>query len=248
MTTETRVINFVEAPARQLTKISIDLLKNVPAPTSKARQQSLIEIGQVDPVRVRPTDDGLYEITDGRRRVANLIANGATEVEVIIESIDDNQAALHALALNVSRSHSPMTEARLIAKLMETHTQQEVAKMLGVTQALVSQRLALLDLVPELQHKLELGEMTMSAARAALKLPKSDQIALSRMDKVTVDAAKEMLRSYQAEMVDLSAIDIPDMPAEPTGVQLTKEQAQALGRGESVAVLVNGQEIIITVL
>jgi ParB/RepB/Spo0J family partition protein len=246
--TDTMTINFVEAPARQLTKISVDLIKSVPAPTSKPRQQSLIEIGQVDPVRVRLTSEGLYSITDGRRRVANLIANGATEIEVIIEDINDNQAAFTALALNVSRSHSPMTEARLIAQLMQTHTQQEVAKMLGVTQALISQRLTLLDLVPELQDKLERGEMTMSAARAAIKLPTSDQLALSRLDKITVDAARQVLRSYQAEMVDLSAIDIPEMETEPASVQVTKEQAKALAKGQPLNILVNGQEVIITVL
>lgn len=248
MTTHTETITFVEAPARQLLIIPIELINDVPAPTEKARQQSLIEIGQVEPIRLRVTEAGRYDLVDGRRRVANLKANGAAHIEALVENITDNQAALHALALNVSRSHSPMIEARLIAQLMQTHTQQEVAKMLGVTQAFISQRLSLLDLVPALQRKLELGQMTMSAARAAKKLPTEDQERLAELDKVTVDSAKEMLRGYQAEMVDLSEIDIPDWSSEPPTVHLSKEQVTALKKGQPVTVVMNGQDVIITML
>lgn len=62
---------------------------------------------------------------------------------------------------------------------------------------------------------------------------------------MTIGAAKEMLRGYQAEMVDLSAIDIPDMPQGPTLVHLSKEQAQALNRGESVIIQINERDVII---
>jgi len=245
MDTQT-TITFVEAPALQLLIIPIELINGVPAPTNKARQQSLIEIGQIDPVRLRPTSDGRFDIVDGRRRIANLLEVGHVEVSALVEIITDSQAALHALVLNVSRSHSPMVEARLIAQLMQTHTQKEVAKMLGVTQGFISQRLGLLDLIPELQSRFELGQMTNEAARIAKKLPKEDQLKLAELDKITAGTVKEMLRSYQAEMVDLSSIDIPDMPDEPPIVKLSKEQGEALNRGEAVTVIINGQSVNIT--
>lgn len=243
MNTDTKLMEVKVSP-RQLTTISIEAIKNVPAPVAKGRQQSLIHLGQVDPVRVRLDDDGLYIITDGRRRVANMLAAGISEVEVIVEEIGETQAALHALALNMSRSHSPMTEAKLIAKLVDKgHTQQQIAEMLGVTQGVVSQRLGLLDLIPELQQRLEVGEMTMTAARAARKLPKKDQAELAKLDKVTVKSADEILRGYQAAMVDLSVIDIPDLP-QPANhtITLTDDQVSELESGQPVTIEINGKQ------
>lgn len=235
-------LTFVEAPTLQLLNVPIDLINDVPAPVAKARQLSLIELGQIEPIRLRPATNGRYDIVDGRRRVAEMVANGEKNIKALVEFLDDTQSALHALALNISRSHSPMVEARLLASLLEHgHTQQGIAKKLGVTQGLISQRLGLLDLIPELQSRLVLGTMTMSAARAARKLPTADQQRLALLDKITVKAAQEMLRGYQAEMVDLSAINIPEIPAEPTTVLLTTAQFEALAQGKPVEIKINHQ-------
>lgn len=234
-------LTFVEAPTLQLMNIPIGLINNVPAPVEKARQQSLIDLGQVDPVKLRPAEYGRYEIVDGRRRIANLVANKAVEVKALVEFIDDDQSALHALALNVSRSHSPMIEAKLLVRLIEKgYTQQQLAKMLGVTQGFISQRLGLLDLVSALQTRLKLGKMTMTAARAARKLPREDQEKLATLDTITVRSAQDMLRSYQAEMVDLSSIDIPDISERGHLITLSTNDVETLESGQGIVVEVNG--------
>lgn len=241
MTTETTTLMFVEAPTIQLINVPIELINNVPAPTQKARQQSLIELGQVDPVRLRPAEDGRFSIVDGRRRIANLIANKAQEVKALVEFIDDDQADLHALALNISRSPSPMIEARKSGGLIEKgYTQQQIAQMLGVTQGFISQRLGLLDLIPVLQTRLELGQMTLTAARAARKLPVEDQERLATLDKITVQAALDMLRGYQAKMVDLSSIDIPDTGGHT--INLSNDDIEILESGQGIIVKIGGNE------
>lgn len=246
--TKTEQVTFVEAPASTLEVIPIELINDVPAPTSMARQTSLIKLGQVDPVRLRPGGDGRFDIVDGRRRVANAKVAGLDTVTALVEIVTDTQAAFNALALNVSRSHSPMTEARLITDLLKHHTQQEIAKMLGVTQAFISQRLSLLDLVPDLQRRLEVGKMTLTAARAARKLSKEAQRELAKVDKITVQSAKDMLRQYQAEMIDLSAINIPDLdqpPPAPPKVTLSQEHLDRLAAGEEVTVQFDGRPLLV---
>lgn len=248
---EIKEVKFVEAPPVSLEVIQIDLINDVPAPISKARQNSLIELGQVDPVRLRPTAEGRFDIVDGRRRVVNLLAAGVEVVTALVESLSDSQSAFHSLALNISRSPSPMTEARLIAELLKKYTQQEISKMLGVTQALISQRVGLLDLVAELQDRLEVGEMTLTAARAAKKLPPEAQRELAELETVTATAAKEKLRSYQAEMVDLSAIEIPpltNIPPTPPMISLSAAEIVELTSGQPITVELNGQPVIITAL
>lgn len=244
------VTSEVEDDNLRLAVIPIDLIDNVPAPQSKMRQRSLLRIGQRSPIVVRPTGSGHYEIIDGRRRLANMSAAGLPEVKVLVEQLDDSQAILTSLVLNMSRSPSPMVEARLIGQLIEKgHTQQQVGEMLGVTQALISQRLGLLDLSPFLQQKLERGEMTLTAARSARKLPLADQDTLAASVKVTVKNAEEMLRSYQAEMIDLSTIDIPSLSeTAQTTICLTETDVASLEAGDPVTVKINGKEMVITAL
>ncbi|MGK4586211.1 ParB/RepB/Spo0J family partition protein, partial [Kitasatospora sp. HPMI-4] len=59
---------------------------------------------------------------------------------------------------------------------MKVHDSQgQVAKRLGKTPAWVSQRLALLELTPELQEKVETGELKVEPARRIGRLPKEQQ-------------------------------------------------------------------------
>lgn len=229
--------------SRQLTRISIGEIIFEPAPVSKARQTSLLELGQVDPIRVRPSEDGRYEIINGRRRVANLVANGAKEVEVIIDHVTDEDADWQALALNMSGSPSPMVEARIIGKMVDRdYTQKEIARRLGITQGNVSQRLSLLALIPELQGQLETSQITLTAARMICKLPEADQVSLLAEEQITVELAKDALRQYQAGEVDLSVIDIPSPPDSGVTIRLTAAQVAALDEGGEVTLTIGGKE------
>lgn len=247
MTENKNRLTFVEVPSQTLADVPIDLINDVPAPTDKARQSSLIELGQVEPVRLRPNNDR-YDIVDGRRRISNAKAIGRDTVTAIIETLTDDQAAINALVLNVSGTHSPMVEARLISSLLRKYSQKDIARMLGVSASLITQRLNLLDLVPELQDRLEMGEITLSTAKMARKLSKKDQLKLSTLDKITNKVVSEKLRSYQSEMIDLSGIDIPTSPA-PTQkkveVVLGKDQIEALKRGGQIEIEIDGQHLVI---
>jgi len=226
---------------RQLTRIAISAINSVPAPISKARQVSLTELGQIDPIRVRQLPDGHYEIINGRRRVANLTAAGVTEVEAIIEDADQEAAAWSALALNMSGSPSPIVEARLISDLIDLgYTQKVIARRLGITQGNVSQRLSLMALISPLRDALESGEMVLTAARMVVKLPEGEQAAFYAAGDLTTEAAKETLRDWQAGEVDLSGIDIPDLGEPESGrpivLSLTVAQWATLTEGDEVII------------
>lgn len=193
------------------------------ASPGKARQQTLIELGQIQPVRLRRHEDGKYEIVDGRRRVSAMQANGDEEVLALIDTVSDTVADLQALALNMSRSPSPMLEARKLSSLLERgRSQKDLARELGISQSLISQRLSLLNLISVLQDALEEGEISLQTAKVAVKLTKEDQLLLyGNNDRITLKVTKEMLRSYQADMIDLSQIDIPTV-----GFNLTISEVQ----------------------
>ncbi|WP_051845407.1 ParB/RepB/Spo0J family partition protein [Streptomyces sp. NRRL S-813] len=121
-----------------------------------------------------------YVVIDGNRRLAAAELAGLTELRIDVNddlagsAVDILEAALIA---NIHRVDVPaMDQAKAIQELVKVHgSQGQVAKKLGKTPAWVSQRLALLELTPDLQEKVETGELKMEPARRIGRLPKDQQ-------------------------------------------------------------------------
>ncbi|GHE56276.1 hypothetical protein GCM10018785_26960 [Streptomyces longispororuber] len=123
-----------------------------------------------------------YVVIDGNRRLAAAAVAGLTELRI---DVNDDLAASaadileSALIANIHRVDvPPMNQARAIQDLVKVHgSQGKVAKRLGKTAAWVSQRLALLELTPALQEKVETGELKVEPARRIGRLPEHQQEA-----------------------------------------------------------------------
>lgn len=88
---------------------------------------------------------------------------------------------------------SPLEEARALRALVDHHgTQTEVARQLGYSQGWVAQRLALLDLIPELQTALDHGYIKVAEARRLGGLTEAQQWQeweeIARRSGLTADA------------------------------------------------------------
>ncbi|NEV92486.1 ParB/RepB/Spo0J family partition protein [Streptomyces tendae] len=156
--------------------------------------ESLRTRGQVQPVtvarraaflRAHPDQEELlgtaeYVVIDGNRRLKAAIAAGLAELRI---DVNDDLAATaadileSALIANVHRVDvPPLDQAKAIQQLVDVHgSQGKVAKRLGKTPAWVSQRLALLELTPDLQSAVEAGELKVEPARRIGRLPKAQQ-------------------------------------------------------------------------
>lgn len=70
----------------------------------------------------------------------------------------------------------PLLEAQILGELQQRHgTQVAVANRIGKTNGYVSQRLALLNLVPELRESVQAGELNLDRARQVARVPQSRQ-------------------------------------------------------------------------
>ncbi|MFJ8150563.1 ParB/RepB/Spo0J family partition protein [Streptomyces sp. NPDC096048] len=156
--------------------------------------ESLRARGQIQPVtvarraaflRAHPDQEELvgaaeYVVIDGNRRLKAAAAAGLAELRI---DVNDDLAATaadileSALIANVHRVDvPPLDQAKAIQQLVEVHgSQGKVAKRLGKTPAWVSQRLALLELTPDLQNAVETGELKVEPARRIGRLPKEQQ-------------------------------------------------------------------------
>ncbi|MFE3931301.1 ParB/RepB/Spo0J family partition protein [Streptomyces sp. YIM B13508] len=121
-----------------------------------------------------------YVVIDGNRRLAAATLAGLEGLRI---DVNDDLAATaadiveSALIANIHRVDlPPMDQAKAIQGLVKIHgSQGAVARRLGKTPAWVSQRLALLELTPSLQEKVESGELKVEPARRIGRMPKEQQ-------------------------------------------------------------------------
>ena len=95
---------------------------------------SIAEHGVLQPLIVRPTPDGGYQLVAGERRWRAARIAGLTEVPVIVKTLTDSEVSVIALIENLQRENlNPMEEAEGIQKLIDEFdfTQEQAAQKLG---------------------------------------------------------------------------------------------------------------------
>ncbi len=131
---------------------------------------SIREKGLLQPLIVRPKDDG-YQIVAGERRWRAALRAGLKKVPVIVREVSDREALEIALVENLQRQDlDPLEEAEAYRVLIEDfgYTQEEVAKRVGKDRSSVANALRLLKLPAEVKEALREGRITAGHARAIL--------------------------------------------------------------------------------
>ncbi|MFF4749280.1 ParB/RepB/Spo0J family partition protein [Streptomyces sp. NPDC002514] len=154
-------------------------------------------------IKANPEREGDLEpntthvVVDGSSRLAAAREAGLTHLSVMVddEQGSDGHAILEsALVANIHRNDlDPLDEARALQRLLAIHgSQVKLAKRLRKSQGWVSQRLALLNLTPELQAVV--GEEPVEFLRAVAKEPQDQQeSALEQLkaERARKDAEKQ---------------------------------------------------------
>jgi ParB-like chromosome segregation protein Spo0J len=99
--------------------------------------------------------------------------------------VDENQAKVLLLSYNWScRSLEPYEEALVLQDLLENPDmdQRELSRLTGKSTSWVSRRLSLIDkLDQEIGTDIRMGVLTSSHARALIRLPRGNQLAIARV-------------------------------------------------------------------
>ena len=118
--------------------------------SSPSLAESIREVGILQPVLVRETDDG-YELIAGERRWRAARRVGLQNIPALVRDTDDASALEHALVENVHRSDlNVLEEAAAYQQLIEDFglTHEEVAIRVGRSRTAVTNTLRLLQLPP----------------------------------------------------------------------------------------------------
>jgi ParB family chromosome partitioning protein len=139
---------------------------------------SLGERGLLQPVLVRPSAGGAYELIAGERRWRAARLAGLETIPALVRVHDDAESLELALIENMAREDlNPIEEARACALLVEELglTREEIGRRVGRSRVAVSNLLRLLDLPDEALEMLARGDLTEGHGRAILMAPGHDE-------------------------------------------------------------------------
>ena len=197
--------------------------------------------GIIQPLTVRETSNGYYQIIAGERRWRAARMAQLSEVPVVVIEADDKKACELALIENLQRQDlNPVEEALGYQSLIDDYglTQEEAAERVGKSRPAVTNSLRLLGLCPEVLERLRKGELTAGHARAILSI---------KNEKKQQEAAQKIcalgLSVRQAELLCKNMTKEPEPEKEVTlaidyVAECEKSLSKHLGRGVKI---INGK-------
>lgn len=208
----------------------------------EALAESIRVHGILQPLTVRETGGGYYQIIAGERRWRGARMANLTEVPAIVVEADDKKAMELALIENLQRQDLNCVEEALgYQTLIEEYglTQEEASSRVGKSRPAVANALRLLTLEDRIQEMLRSGQLTAGHAKAILML---------KSPKKQVEAAQKIanlgLSVRQAELLckNMSKEPVPKQEEPILKVDYVKECEKSLskhlGRGVKI---VNGK-------
>ena len=196
-----------ELDVEQLREIDIDrILPNSQQPRKSFDEESLEELagsirqhGVVQPIVVRPLEDGFFQLIAGERRWRASQRAGLLKIPAVIRQAGEHDTLEIALIENLQRQDlNPLEEAQAYERLIVDFgmTQDEVARRVGKNRATIANMLRLLKLPIEVQHWLRENKLSTGHAKALLSLSELSAI---------LDAARRVIQGNlsvrQAEML-----------------------------------------------
>jgi ParB family chromosome partitioning protein len=144
---------------------------------------SIKENGVLQPILVRSTTSGRYQIVAGQRRVEAARIAGLTTVPAFVRDVPDDKLLTIALIENLQREDINSVEEALAYKYLHEDvgmSHEAIAHAVGKRRATVTNALRLLNLPKAVLEMLRNGEISPGHARALLPLQKaSRQFALA---------------------------------------------------------------------
>jgi len=172
--------------------------------------------GVMQPILVRPIggqfDSERYEIIAGERRWRAAQIAGLVSVPCLVRAIPDEAALAMSLIENIQREDlNPLEEAAGIQRLIEEFgmTHQQAADAVGRSRPAASNLLRLLQLAPQVQELLMVGDIDMGHARALLPLDGAAQVGLANLIAARGLSVREAERLVQHELNPKTKLPAP---------------------------------------
>ncbi|MCJ2187473.1 ParB/RepB/Spo0J family partition protein [Novosphingobium beihaiensis] len=147
---------------------------------------SIAQRGVIQPIIVRPTDNGRYQLVAGERRWRAAQKAQLHEIPALVRDLTEREVMALALIENLQREDlNPIEEARAYNRLaeLESMTQAEIARMVDKSRSHVANFQRLLALPDGVIGLVEKGDLSMGHARALIGCDDAEEIAEAAVAK-----------------------------------------------------------------
>ena len=199
---------------------------------------SIGSVGLLQPLIVRPLDDGRYELVAGERRWRAAQKAGIDRVPAVIRTSPEDERLQAALIENMVREDlNPVEEARACAALVDDLgiSKEELARRVGRSRAAISNLIRLLDLPDPVLGLLERGELSEGHGRAILQVEDQD-----RRTRVAKEAASE---GWSVRELERRTAGGPKRRKAPAGGRISTEERAAMAEAEDMLGSAIGQDV-----
>ena len=232
--------------------VELELGKIFPNPDQPRKQfdeDALMELadsirqhGVIQPLLVRPLDNGMYQLVAGERRWRASRMAGLMEVPVVIRDLSDHETMEIALIENLQRKDLNVIEEALgYQQLMEKYdmTQEKVAERVGKSRPAVANALRLLNLPETVIDMVKTGDVTAGHARALLKLEdESEIIDIARKIQKGRYSVRDVEKITAKKKEEVKEVKVKDEPVWSNSFFKEMELALATELGRKVKVTV----------
>ena len=206
--------------------------------------------GMIQPILVRPIEDGRYEIIAGERRWRAAQMAGLIQVPVLIREIADESALAMALIENIQRENlNPLEEAfgikRLIDEFAMTH--EKAAHAVGRSRAAVSNLLRLLSLCAFVQDLLMQQKLDMGHARALIGLEAAQQIMLANkivQDNLSVREVEGLVKKIGQNIDETNKLQLQKPSVDKDVLALQNNLSEKIGANVNIQAKQNGSGLL----
>ncbi|MCV2889832.1 ParB/RepB/Spo0J family partition protein [Ruegeria aquimaris] len=204
--TQSTETQAADAPRRADRTVPIEKLRANPnQPRRTFTQDALNELsasikekGILQPLIVRPTDGGMFEIVAGERRWRAAQLAQLHEVPVLVRELNDTEVLEIAIIENIQRADlNAVEEAAGYRQLMDKfgHTQEKLAEALGKSRSHIANLLRLLSLPDDVQQMVVEGKLSAGHARALITSENPSELAkIVVRDGLSVRATEALVK------------------------------------------------------
>ena len=200
----------VPEPETGVNEIALDKIKaNTYQPRTEFDEAALQELtesvtlhGVLQPVMVRPSGGGRYELIAGERRFRAAQQAGLTQIPAVVREMTDEESLVVALIENIQREDlNAMEAARGYKQLLDQFglTQAELARQIGKSPSTIAYALSLLRLPPEMQESIARGDITMDHGKALLSVASPERRAALFGEMISQGLSVAASRRWAAE-------------------------------------------------
>jgi ParB/RepB/Spo0J family partition protein len=198
---------------------------------------SVREHGVLQPILVRPLEDGQFQLIAGERRWRASRAAGLATIPALVEEIDDDTALEIAIIENLQREDlSPLDEASMFDRMVHEHgySVRRLAQKLGKDKGYLENRLRLADAPEEVRELVSLRKDTLSHAYELMKVedPKKRKRLAAQVARgeLTLTRLRDKIEGRPARSAP--GPDATDGSDEPVANDEAAEEAEAAWTGK----------------